>query len=266
MYNDEQIKQYLNKIQYAGDREITLENLRKLHYQHLLHIPYENLDQMNGVPLSLTPDALFHKMILKNRGGYCFELQGLFGFLLKSLGYDVMQYAGRFMNEPWHIQMRRHRILVISLEGKRYVCDVGVRQESSRYPLELKEGLVQTDGFSEYRYEKDSFYGWVLMQKLAGKEWKQVLGFTEEPQIDDDYIMPSFYCEMHPESTFNKFMKVSVFDEESNLTIEENEYRVFRGGKVVERLEMKTDEEARRVLEMKFGINVPQEYRMLSAL
>jgi len=47
---------------------------------------------------------------LNHRGGYCFELQGAFYYLLKSLGYEVKQYAGRFMDEPGVIQMRRHRI------------------------------------------------------------------------------------------------------------------------------------------------------------
>ena len=50
------------------------------------------------------------KIILNHRGGYCFELQGAFYYLLKSLGYEVKQYAGRFMDEPGVIQMRRHRI------------------------------------------------------------------------------------------------------------------------------------------------------------
>lgn len=152
--------------------------------QHLLYIPYENLDLLNGVPLSLTPEGLFQKIVLDHRGGYCFELQGAFYYLLKGLGYEVKQYAGRFMDEPGVIQMRRHRILVVSLSGKRYVCDVGVRSESSRIPLELTEGLEQRDGISLYRYEKDPFYGWVLMQKEPGKAWKPLLGFTEEEQID----------------------------------------------------------------------------------
>lgn len=263
MYNKEQIKQYLEKIRYSGSLEVTLDNLRALHSQHLLHIPYENLDQMNGVPLSLDTEALFNKMILQKRGGYCFELQGLFYYLLKSLGYEVVQYAGRFMNEPWHIQMRRHRILVVTLDGVRYVCDVGVRQESSRYPLILEEELVQTDGLSEYRYERDNFYGWVLMQKIADKEWKPMLGFTEEPQIDEDYVMPSFYCEKHPDSTFNKYMKLSIFTEDANLTVVENEFCIFQGGKTVERHTILSNEEARKLLQEKFKIEVPKEYHNL---
>jgi hypothetical protein len=120
-YSDEQIRSYFERIHWQGTREFSLENLTGMHRQHLLSIPYENLDLIQGVPLSLAPEALFQKIITGHRGGYCFELQGAFFYLLKSLGYEVRQYAGRFMDEPGVIQMRRHRILVVSLGGRRYV-------------------------------------------------------------------------------------------------------------------------------------------------
>ena len=263
MYGQNEINLYLKKIGCMGNTEVNLHNLKNLHYRHLLHIPYENLDPMNGVPLSLDAKDLFQKIIVNQRGGYCFELQGLFYYLLKSLGYQVTQYAGRFMDEPGHIQMRRHRILVVELDGKRYVCDVGVRSESPRYPLELKENMIQNDGICSYRYERDAFFGWVLMQQAKGKHWKTLLGFTEEPQIDDDYIMPSFYCEQHPDSTFNKFMKISIFTEEANLNIVGNEYRVFQNGRITEKQLLETDAAVRTLLSDRFGIHVPPYYQNL---
>lgn len=260
MYRYEQVQQYFNRINYCGNTNINIENLTALQQQHLLYIPYENLDLLNNTPLSLQASDLFRKIILNKRGGFCFELQGLFYYLLKSLGYQVTQYAGRFMNVPGLIQMRRHRVLVVDLDTKRYVCDVGVRSESPRCPLELAKGIIQTDGVSEYRYDIDPFFGWVLMQKETGKDWKPILGFTEEIQIDEDYIMPSFYCEKHPDSAFNKFMKVSIFTADSNRTIVGNTYKVYRGAKVVERQELKTDEEAKKILQASFGITVPENY------
>lgn len=253
-YSDEQIRSYFERIHWQGTREVSLENLTGMHRQHLLSIPYENLDLIQGVPLSLAPEALFQKIITGHRGGYCFELQGAFFYLLKSLGYEVRQYAGRFMDEPGVIQMRRHRILVVSLGGRRYVCDIGVRSESSRIPLELTEGLEQSDGISRYRYQKDLFYGWVLMQKEQGKDWKPLLGFTEEEQIDADYVMPSFYCEKHPDSTFNKFMKISLFTPDSDLTLVGNTFKVYRHARVVQRRTLHTEEEAAGLLTDTFRI------------
>ncbi|MBQ8759679.1 MAG: arylamine N-acetyltransferase [Clostridia bacterium] len=263
MYNEKQIAKYFERIKYSGNYDVSLENLALLQKCHLFNIPYETLDQMNGVPLSLTPEAVFEKIILSGRGGYCFETQGLLCYLLRSLGYDVVQYAGRFMNEPGVIQMRRHRILIVTLSDKRYLCDVGMRAETSRIPLELTPGLVQTDGVGEYRFEKDDFYGWVLYQRLPDKEYKPLYAFTEEVQIDDDFVMPSFYCEKHPDSPFNKIMKIAIYTPDSNLNIVDNEYKVYRMGKCVEEHTIKDRAEAEKLLWEKFGIIVPENYRLL---
>lgn len=263
MYTKEQLVQYFERINYTGNSEINLENLTKLQKGHLYNVPYENLDQMNSVPLSLSPEGVFDKIVNCRRGGYCFENQGLLCYALRSLGYDVVQYAGRFMNEPGIIQMRRHRILVVTLDGKRYVCDVGMRSETSRVPLLLVEGLVQTDGVGEYKYVKDDFYGWVIMQKLPDKEWKPLYGFTEEVQVDDDFVMPSFFCEKHPDSPFNTIMKIAIYTDDSNLNIVDNEYKVYRMGRCVEESIIEDENEARRMLWDKFGVVVPEEYRLL---
>lgn len=100
MYSDKQVLQYFERIHYWGFSGTSLENLVELQKCHLQHIPYENLDLMNGTALSLDPQDLFSKIIERHRGGFCFELQGVFYELLISLGYQVKQYAARFMDEP----------------------------------------------------------------------------------------------------------------------------------------------------------------------
>ena len=78
MYTDEWIKTYFDRINYHGGIEQSMDNLTVMHRLHLLYIPYENLDLLNNVPLSLGVEDLYNKIILNGRGGYCFELQGLF--------------------------------------------------------------------------------------------------------------------------------------------------------------------------------------------
>jgi N-hydroxyarylamine O-acetyltransferase len=254
MLTDKQITEYLDKIHYDKPICCNEETLKSLQAAHLKHIPYENLDILNGVPLSLDVQDLYRKIVQSNRGGYCFELQGLYAHLLTSLGFQVTQYAGRFMDEPGITQMRRHRILVVDILGIRYLCDVGVRSESPRHAIKLECGLIQTDGISEYRFDKNDFYGWILMQKEKNKGWKPIYGFTEEPQLDIDYVMPSFFCEKHPDSTFNKFMKISIFTDDSNYTIVGSTYKVYRNAKVVERIELKKREVILDILWNKFNI------------
>lgn len=254
MLNEMQIRQYLQRIEYDGILSPDLSVLSGLQWAHITHIPYENLDILAGIPLSLDVEDLFQKIIVKKRGGYCFELQGLYGELLKSIGFSLTQYSARFMDKPGVVQMRRHRVLVVSVENTRYLTDVGIRSESPRCPLRLVQNELQSDGICEYRFQKDSFYGWVLCQKERGKAWKPMYGFTEEPQIDDDFVMPSFYCERHPASTFNKFMKISIFSGESNFTLVDGVFQEYRNAKVLLRKRLTSQLEMQTILKTYFGL------------
>lgn len=255
MLDKMQVEQYLQRIGYNRTLSADLSTLCGLQWAHLTHIPYENLDLLAGIPLSLNTEDLFQKIVTRKRGGYCFELQGLYGELLKSSGFPVTQYSARFMDEPGVVQMRRHRILVVQIGSMRYLTDVGIRSESPRVPLKLVYDEVQTDHVCEYKFQKDAFYGWVLCQKERGKAWKPMYGFTEEPQIDDDFVMPSFYCEKHPDSTFNKFMKISIFSGESNFTLVNGIFQEYRNARVQLRQKLTSPSETGYILKTYFGLD-----------
>ncbi|MEQ8154318.1 MAG: arylamine N-acetyltransferase [Clostridiaceae bacterium] len=251
---EKQIEKYLKRIGYAGNLELKGETLRKLQNAHLKSIPYENLDILNNIPLSLEKPDLFHKIIETRRGGYCFELNSLFCCLLKSLNFKVTNFLGRFIIGESSIQMRRHRILKVEAKDGTYLCDVGVRNESPRTALIFAENLLQTDGFSHYKFVKEDFWGWVLWQKEKGKEWTRLYGFTEEPQLDIDYIMPSFYCEKHPDSDMNKFMKISIFTDTGRVSLVDRTLIISDGANGLKQSTLERSEEIIEVLKKYFGI------------
>lgn len=256
IYNEEQINIYLRKIGYNKKIELNGKTLQHLQIAHLKNIPYENLDILNHVPLSLEAEDLFKKMIINRRGGYCFELNGLYSNLLKSLGFNVINLAGRFANDETTIKMRSHRILKVTTNDGIYICDVGVRCESPRIALKLIDGLIQNDGVSEYKFEHDDFYGHTLWQKEQDKGWKRIYGFTEESQLDIDYIMPSFFCEKHLESLFTGYKKISIFTDTSNITLVDDTLQIYENAKVMKKVELKNKEEIDDALEKYFGIEI----------
>ena len=106
----EQIKQYLHKLQLENfTPRADLATLQKLHDAHLKYIPYDNFDCLNSKITSLKREDMFNKLILHNRGGICFELNGLYAWLLESLGFNFVSFAGRFINKINVYQMRQHR-------------------------------------------------------------------------------------------------------------------------------------------------------------
>ena len=127
LMNHWQLCQYLRKLhlpQVVPPPD--LATLKLLQDAHLKYVPYENLDILSGRLTSLEHDDMFAKIIMKNRGGICFELNGLYNWLLESLGYKVTSYAARFIDRLEEYQIRRHRVMCIELEDKRYLTDVGV--------------------------------------------------------------------------------------------------------------------------------------------
>ena len=256
-----QIEQYLRKLQLNDfEPAVNLTTLTKLQDAHLKYIPYENFDCLNGKITSLKRHDMFNKVIMHNRGGICFELNGLYNWLLESLGFDVTSYSARFIDKMETYQLRRHRVMCVALGEKRYLTDVGVNSESPRVPLEIVEGLIQSDGISQYKFTRSEFWGWLLWQKECGKIWKRLFGFTEEPQIDKDFITASFWCDAHPDSPFIKSKKLSIFREDCNITIRSNYLKFYLGGRVKYRYKINTGAELKEILWEYFGINV--EYRL----
>src|SRR5690242_9417454 len=83
------IAAYLQRIGYSGSRVPSADALRALHVAHLQAVPFENLDIHLRRPISLDPERLFQKIVLERRGGFCYELNGLFAALLRALGFQV---------------------------------------------------------------------------------------------------------------------------------------------------------------------------------
>ncbi len=256
-----QIQQYLRKLQLNDfEPTVNLATLTKLQDAHLKYIPYENFDCLNGKITSLKRQDMFNKVIMHNRGGICFELNGLYNWLLESLSFEVTSYSARFIDKMETYQLRRHRVMCVTLGEKRYLTDVGVNSESPRVPLEIVDGLIQSDGISQYKFTRSEFWGWLLWQKERGKIWKRLFGFTEEPQIDKDFITASFWCDAHPDSPFIKSKKLSIFREDCNITIRGNYLKFYLGGRVKYRYKINTGAELKEILWEYFGINV--DYRL----
>src|SRR5262249_42653824 len=116
---------YLDRIAYRGPRDVSLETLRDLHRAHLLSTPFENLDIHASCPIVLDARHLYEKIVRRGRGGFCYELNGLFALLLRELGFrvtllsaGVARDAGGFGPDFDHLALR------VELETA-WLADVG---------------------------------------------------------------------------------------------------------------------------------------------
>jgi len=249
-----QILAYLQRIGYKGTPIPDFTTLHKLQRLHLQAIPYENLDIMRGLPIYLEIGDIYEKIVLRGRGGYCFELNALFAWLLRSLGFGVTDYMARLLRDETEIPMRRHRVLKVTCRQGEYLCDVGVGWVVPRKPLPLILGKASEQDGTKYILEKEDFLGTVLYEWRHGY-WRKLYAFTDEPQLEKDFTAISYYCENHPDSIFKTQDMVHIFTEDGRKSVAGREVRLFSSGGV-NVLRPATEAAYHELLHIHFGIRL----------
>jgi N-hydroxyarylamine O-acetyltransferase len=144
------IDAYMKRIDYAGACAPTLELLRAIHYAHLCAVPFENLDIHAGRAITLDESEWFEKVVTQRRGGFCYELNGLFAALLHALGFAVSRLSARVRNEAGELGPEYdHMALLVRVDGN-WLADVGFGR-SFREPLCLDAPAEQLAEDKIYR-------------------------------------------------------------------------------------------------------------------
>lgn len=252
------VGKYLERIGIEGLPEPTPETLCRIQTAHLQTVPYENLDILMHRPISLAPEALYDKIVLRRRGGYCFEVNELLAWLLRELGYSVTDLFARFLRGESSRPMRRHHVLAVrcpDADGA-YLVDVGVGSGSPNRPVRITEGEVLYDGSAVYRLTTDPLDGWLLSEQ-KDDTWQPVYSFSEERNEAVDFVTTSFWCEYAKESIFNKAPMVSLRTPNGRRTLDGDEARIFDGLSVSTR-KLKDPAEQAQILKEWFGIDLTQ--------
>jgi len=196
------VQAYLNRINYDGPVAPTAETLRQLHLAHLLSVPFENLSIHAGEQIVLEDEALFRKIVSRRRGGFCYELNGLFAALLRGLGFEVAMLSAQVTNDDGGFSRDfDHMTLLVSL-GERWLVDVGFG-DSFIEPLLLDERGPQMQRDSAYRIDVDA--DWLIMERAdKSGEWKPQYRFTLKPFQYADYAEMCTYHQTSPLSHFTK--------------------------------------------------------------
>lgn len=199
------VELYLERIGYLGGREPSAENLAALLRAHRVAVPYETLDLWCGRRTTLDPGALYDKIVVRRRGGYCFELSGLFAALLRELGYEVREYAGRWLwnNTSLTVPRRCHRIVCARVgDGPAKIVDAGVGLPCLAEPLEVVLDKPQLHGGRYYRLVRDERLGILVEMMLPDGSWAKLCSFDTTPSEPTDFDYPHWWCQTHPDSVF----------------------------------------------------------------
>lgn len=243
---------YLDRLNYHGPVTPTLETLRALHLQHMLTAPFENLDIHLGRRIVLDEEEFFDKVVTRRRGGFCYELNGLFAVLLRELGFNVsLLSAGVY--EAEHDRFgpdTDHLTLLVQLE-ERWLADVGFG-DSFCEPLRLDETGIQIQNGVAYRVSCDGDE-WKMMTQNADGKWADGYRFTLKPRRLYDFTYGCHYMQTSPDTSFTRKRICSRATPEGRVTLSDMKLIITANGGREERL-LADEAEYRAVLEEHFGI------------
>ncbi|HEV3469675.1 MAG TPA: arylamine N-acetyltransferase [Pyrinomonadaceae bacterium] len=243
---------YLERINYRGPLDPTADTLRRLHVAHLLSVPFENLSIHAKEPVVLEDGALFDKIVRGRRGGFCYEVNGLFAALLRALGFDVRMLSAEVAkSEGGFGPDFDHMALLVTLE-ERWLADVGFG-DSFVEPLLLDYRGEQPQRGRTYRIVPEG-ERLVLARRDGGGEWEPQYRFTLRPYGYPDFAGMCRYHQTSPESHFTRGRVCSRATAEGRVTLSEMRLITTTGGGRREERTLTSQEEYAAALREHFGI------------
>ncbi|KDD65434.1 N-hydroxyarylamine O-acetyltransferase [Pseudomonas sp. BT76 TE3572] len=250
---------YLQRLGFDAPPAPTLETLRQLQLRHTGAFAFENLSTLSGQPVLIDLPSIEQKVLHDGRGGYCYELNNLFLALLQTLGFDARGISGRVvMGQPegaW--TARTHRLSVVTLDGVRYITDVGFGGMVPTAPLMLDTPAEQRTPHEPYRIEQHQD-GYTLRANVGG-EWRAMYIFDLQRQEDIDYAVGNWYVSTHPESSFTRQLMVARTGDGWRRTLNNGSFAIHRIGRETERRQVSDVDELMGLLRSEFDIRVPRE-------
>jgi N-hydroxyarylamine O-acetyltransferase len=251
------VQSYLQRIGYHGALSPTAETLRDLQVAHLRAVPFENLSIHLGEPIVLEDEALFDKVVRRRRGGFCYELNGLFAALLRALGFEVAMLSAQVADAKGDFGPDfDHMTLMVTLD-ERWLVDVGFG-DSFLTPLLIDEQSEQVQDQRGYRILLEGA-DLTLMQREKSDAWKAQYRFTLNPHQYSDYFEMCHYNQTSSESHFTKARICSKATTEGRITLSGRRFITSSNdGKRRER-ELSSNKEYEAILREHFGIVIGEE-------
>ena len=255
---------YLDRIGVDPDGvAVDHESLGRLQRAHVEAVPFENLSIVGdpvgaerGDGVTLDPDALYEKVVARERGGYCFELNGLFHGLLRAVGFRAERVAACVLDEDGSVGTpANHHTNLVDLD-RRYIVDVGLAVPPLRRPLPL-DGEVRTDaagtGWRVVESERpDADY--LTQCREPGGEWTDRYVLRDRPRELSYFRASCDYLSTAPESPFTGDPVVTVATPDGYKKLGRETLTTTSGAETSER--EVAEDEWHDVLEAEFGVRV----------
>ncbi|MCL4530126.1 MAG: arylamine N-acetyltransferase [Chloroflexi bacterium] len=225
------IQTYLRRIRYEKSVQPNYETLRGLQRAHMLSVPFENLDIVPlHRPIQLKEESLWDKIVVRQRGGFCYELNGMFAWLLRKIGFDVTYLNGRVYRDDGSLGIDfDHLTLLVSAlnQSERWLADVGFG-DSFMEPLKFEANSDHAENQRAYKLEQANG-GYVMWQRDYDDQWKHQYFFDLTPRkFPDDYLAGCSYHQNPKTSSFGRESLISLATSDGRVTLANNKLIVTK--------------------------------------
>jgi N-hydroxyarylamine O-acetyltransferase len=250
------LQDYFARIGYQGQPSADIATLNALMRCQLFSVPFENLDVQAGKLVSMTPEDIVEKIVYQQRGGYCYEVNGLFAIALQALGFDYQLVAARPMFYPVR-RPKTHMAIVVQLGQQAWLCDLGFGSYGLRAPMALdvldSEVMQDNDCFMLTATAPDAF----LLKARVEEKWQQQFEFNLSRWEFLDFYPANYMNSTHPDAIFVQKLLVVLHTPTGRHILFGNTLKTITNGVVEKRF--LSAEERSGVLKKVFGLTTTDQ-------
>lgn len=232
---------FRKRIDLTESQIITFDDLDQVLTKTALNIPFENICIMNKNTSEITKESLIQKILIKNEGGLCYELNALLYFFLIENGFKANLVSGVVydpVNSEYQNIGRTHITILLLHEGQTYLIDTGFGANLPLKPVPLNgDKVISNNGEFRIKKEKTAFGDYILEMKLKHKdpEWRIGYAFDSERTIKDisDLNEIQTIIKEHEKSPFNKNPLITKLTIEGNVTLTNKSFTQWKNGTVL---------------------------------
>jgi N-hydroxyarylamine O-acetyltransferase len=247
-------EQYLSRIGISQP-PATTEGLVRLQLAQLQAIAFENIDPLLGVTPSLDTASIVRKLIFDRRGGYCFELNGLFGQALEALGFSYTPVLARVrMGQP-EGGPRAHLFFLVETEDGAWLADAGFGGPGFPAPLRLETGMEQTMAGEAFRIRQDRLFDELVVEKHTADGWFALYGFDRASVRPCDLEAANVVCSSWSQSPFPFHLMMNRCTPRGRISLFDTNFTETQSGTSVTRV-IETPAELGEIIRDDFGIDI----------